>query len=189
MNDTLMEESVRLKLNDAGAKISKLKAGIRFSTSDVGLSKVYATVFYDADGIRTTLGAGIEMEHKGDAKTEKFEEKVAYLGTLFKECEEQIERMGNIPIRNLAGCVKEIREVYTFLPKSTAETVEEELQLKYPNGGTAIDVYLALNDIIQRHAKSANLSPTRYLNLSEQVAKLMKLPYEKIENGEWKQNN
>lgn len=189
LNDTLMEESVRLKLNDAGAKISKLKAGIRFSTSDVGLSKVYATIFYDADGIRTTLGAGIEMEHKGDAKTEKFEEKVAYLGTLFKECEEQIERMGNIPIRNLAGCVKEIREVYTFLPKSTAETVEEELQLKYPNGGTAIDVYLALNDIIQRHAKSANLSPTRYLNLSEQVAKLMKLPYEKIENGEWKQNN
>ncbi len=35
LNDTLMEESVRLKLNDAGAKISKLKAGIRFSTSDV----------------------------------------------------------------------------------------------------------------------------------------------------------
>ena len=64
LNDTLMEESVRLKLNDAGAKISKLKAGIRFSTSDVGLSKVYATIFYDADGIRTTLEQGLKWNIK-----------------------------------------------------------------------------------------------------------------------------
>lgn len=189
LNDTLMEESVRLKLNDAGAHISSLKAGIRFSTSDVGLSKVYASIFYDADGVRTTLGSGIEMEHKGDATPEKFENKMENLGLLFKECEERIEELGNIPIRNLAGCVREIREVFTFLPKASAEEVEEELQLKYPNGGTAIDVYLALNDIIQRHTRTTNASPTRYLNLSEQVAKLMDLPYEKIECGEWKQNN
>lgn len=189
LNDTLMEESVRLKLNDAGAHISSLKAGIRFSTSDVGLSKVYASIFYDADGIRTTLGSGIEMEHKGDASPEKFEAKMEDLGLLFRECEERIEELGNIPIRNLAGCVREIREVFTFLPKATAEEVETELQLKYPNGGTAIDVYLALNDIIQRHTKTTNASPTRYLNLSEQVAKLMNLPYGKIECGEWKQNN
>lgn len=50
--------------------------------------------------------------------------------------------------------------------------------------GTAIDVYLALNDIIQRHAKMNNVSPTRYLNLCEQVSKMMNLPYDKIDKGE-----
>lgn len=45
MNDEEMEQSFRLKLNDAGADISELKAGIRFSTSDIGASKVYASVF------------------------------------------------------------------------------------------------------------------------------------------------
>ena len=55
------------------------------------------------------------------------------------------------------------------------------------SGGTAIDVYLALNDIIQRYSEENKISPTRYLNLSEQVAKLMHLPFERIDQGEeWK---
>lgn len=185
LNDKAMEESLRLRLNDAGADIASLKAGIRFSTSDVGLSKVYASIFYDADGVRTTLGEGIAMEHKGDATSEKFGKAMASLGMVLKECEDRIEVLGNTDIRDVAGCVSRIREVYSFFPKQIAETVEAEAVSRYPKGGTAIDVYLALNDIIQRHAKLNNLSPTRYLGLSEQVAKLMKLPFDKIDNGEW----
>ena len=61
MNDEEMEQSFRLKLNDAGADISELKAGIRFSTSDIGASKVYASVFYDADGVRTTCNLPVNQ--------------------------------------------------------------------------------------------------------------------------------
>ena len=79
MNDEEMEQSFRLKLNDAGADISELKAGIRFSTSDIGASKVYASVFYDADGVRTTCNSGIALEHKNGMINRK------------KECDELIE--------------------------------------------------------------------------------------------------
>ena len=65
--------------------------------------------------------------------------------------------------------------------------MEAELRIQYPGGGTAIDVYLALNDIIQRYSEENKISPTRYLSLSEQVAKLMHLPFERIDQGEeWK---
>ena len=60
--------------------------------------------------------------------------------------------------------------------------MEAELRIQYPGGGTAIDVYLALNDIIQRYSEENKISPTRYLNLSEQVAKLMHLPFERIDH-------
>lgn len=185
LNDTEMEESFRLKLNDAGANFSTLKAGIRFATSDVGLSKVYTTMFYDADGIRTTLGDGIEIEHKGEASIENFSEKMGDLGNCLKECEERIEKLGNIDINDVPGCVSRISEIYpgTF-PKSITEEVINELTVSRTVLGTAIDVYLALNDIIQRHVKANDVSPTRYLNLCEQVSKMMNLPFDKIDRGE-----
>lgn len=90
MNDEEMEQSFRLKLNDAGADISELKAGIRFSTSDIGASKVYASVFYDADGVRTTCNSGIALEHKGEASPQLYAESCKQLGMVFKESEELI---------------------------------------------------------------------------------------------------
>ena len=184
LNDILMEESFRQALNNAGADISTLKAGIRFSTSDTGSSSVFANVFYETNGIRTSLGDGIVMKHVGDASIEKFGNAMENLGMILKESEERIEQLGNIDIKDVAGCVEKIREVYTFLPKTVAEKVEEDLRIQFPNGGTAVDVYLALNDIVERHSKINVLSPTRYMNLCEQVAKLMKLPFAKIDAGE-----
>lgn len=187
MNDEEMEETFRLTLNNAGADISELKAGIRFSTSDIGASKVYASIFYDADGVRTTCGSGVFLEHKGEASPERFAESCKSLGMMFKESEELIEQLGNITLSNIADVVQEICENYSFFPKAISEKVEEELRLQYPTGGTAIDAYLALNDIVQRYAEENKLSPTRYLNMSEQVAKLMHLPFEKIDqHEEWK---
>lgn len=176
MNDEEMEQSFRLKLNDAGADISELKAGIRFSTSDIGASKVYASVFYDADGVRTTCNSGIALEHKGEASPQLYAESCKQLGMVFKESEELIEKLGNMNISDVAGVVQEIRENYSIFPKGISEKVEAELRIQYPGGGTAIDVYLALNDIIQRYSEENKISPTRYLNLSEQVAQLSNLP-------------
>ncbi len=184
LNDIEMEETFRLALNDAGADFQELSAGVRLTTSDIGMSALRVVFFYIADGVQVILDGGITMEHKGDAGIDKFSSQLLNIGALFKNCEEHIEELGNTDITDVAGCVAKIREKATFLPKAAAETVEEELKLRFPAGGTAIDVYLALNEIVQRHAKTNRLSPTRIINLSEQVAKLMKLPYAKIDAGE-----
>lgn len=185
LNDQMMEETLRLRLNDSGSDIKSLNAGIQFSTSDVGLSKVYANVFYNIDGIKVPIGDGIAIEHKGDASPEKFRNAMENLGMVLKECEDRIEQLGNIDIKDVAGCVAQIREAYTFFPTKIAEAVENDCKAQFPKGGTGIDVYLALNDIIGRHVASSDLSPTRYLALFEQVAKLIKLPFDKIDSGEF----
>ena len=185
LNDIEMEESLRLKLNDAGADFTELKAGIRFASSDIGMSKVYASVFFDANGIRTTLGKAVAMEHKGEASVEMFQDMLKDLGTCLKECEEEIERLGNMGIQDISGCVEAICEAYPgIFPKAVSETVIDELKISYTVPGTAVDVYLALNDIIQRHCQINEVTPTRYLGLCEQVSHLMKLPFDKIDRGE-----
>lgn len=60
-----------------------------------------------------------------------------------------------------------------------------EAAIKYLNGGSAIDVFICLNEIINRHFTNNHVSPTRYLNMSEQVASMINLPFEKIESGEF----
>ena len=139
------------------------------------------------DSISTTCNSGIALEHKGEASPQLYAESCKQLGMVFKESEELIEKLGYTNISDVAGVVQEIRENYSIFPKGISEKVEAELRIQYPGGGTAIDVYLALNDIIQRYSEENKISPTRYLNLSEQVAKLMHLPFERIDQGEeWK---
>lgn len=189
INDPEMEESFRLALNDAGGHVKTLKAGIRFSTSDVGMGKVYATLFYDANGTRMALSGRIELEHDGDSTTDKFKTQLQDLGIMFKESEEQIELLGNTDIADVAETVRKITDRFSYFPRAVSDEVISDLSRNYPNGGTGIDVYLALNEIIQRHAAKNDLSPTRYLNLCEQVAKLMRLPFAKIDAGEeWEKN-
>ena len=184
LNDVEMEETFRLALNDAGADFQTLQAGVRLTTSDIGMSALRVVFFYIADGVQAVLDGGITMEHKGDASINKFCDQLLNIGNLFRDCEERIEELGNIDISDVAGCISRIREKATFLPKVAADAVENECKMRFPAGGTAIDVYLALNEIIQRHAKQNQLGPSRTINLSEQVAKLMKLPFEKIDAGE-----
>lgn len=184
LNDVEMEETFRLALNDVGADIQTLKAGVRLTTSDIGMSALRVVFFYIADGVQAILDGGITMEHKGDAGLNKFCDQLLTIGNLFRDSEDRIEELGNMDISNVSECISRIREKATFLPKNAADAVEEECKLRFPAGGTGIDVYLALNEIIQRHAKQQNLGPSRIINLSEQVAKLMKLPFDKIDAGE-----
>lgn len=187
LNDKVMEENFRLKMNDAGADIAELHAGVRFATSDVAQSRVWATIFYDADGVRTTMCEGIGIEHKGEATVQDFADALPDLDILFNECEQRIEELGNMDIMDVSFVVGEVAEAYQFIPKGKKEELVAETKIRFPKGGTGIDVFLALNDIIQRHAKAKQLSATRYVALCQQVARLMKLPFDRIDRGEeWK---
>lgn len=179
LNDEIREDSFMLKLNEMGFDIHVLKAGVAFSTSDIGLSQVKATVFYIADGQKFYLNS-ISMEHKGKATVEMFEDKLQGLAASFKDAEDRVEELGNMEIEDVSGCVRKVCNENSFMPKKEAEEVINELVALFPKGGTGMDVYLALNRIIQQHAKKNNLSPLRYVTLTDQVAGLMNLPFDKL---------
>ncbi len=185
LNNRMMEEELRLKLNNIGGNINTLKAGVQFSSSDVGLSSVCANIYFDMDGTTVFL-AGIKMSHKGDASTGKFAEELEDFDNIMKESEEAIEKLGNMDISDVASVVEQITEEYSSIfPNKASEEVIEDLRVKCSSSGTGVDVFIALNDIVGRHFASSKVSPTRYLQMTEQVSKLIKLPFDKIDAGEY----
>ncbi len=186
LDNELVEESIKFMLNDHGANIRDLKAGVRFITSDIGMSAVRANIVLTIDGSDIMLN-GIAMEHKGGATIEKWETLLNdHFAQLLKEQEERIEVLGNTDIANIPFVVKEITDNnVSIFPSKISEEVIQELEIKFPItvGGTAIDCYLALNEIINRHYKNNKLSIGRYLMLADKVASMINLPYDRIEKG------
>ena len=116
LNDTMMEESLRLTLESAGRKVDSLSAGITFSSSDLGLSSVFLTMYLNLNGIRISLGDGIRMEHKGEeASMENFQKKCKELGRVLQENEERIEELGLMKVTDVPGVVKAVAVSYTHL--------------------------------------------------------------------------
>lgn len=179
LNDTLNEETLRLKLNSRGCAISTIKAGVRFFTSDVGLSSVFVKYVLYVDNLPVVLD-GIAMKHKDEASVDLFGEKVSNLGVSIRESEERIEELGNMEISDVAGTIeKVVKKNAGLFPLKIAEEVIAENSIKYGSiGGTGIDVYLALAAIAERSVCTAPLS--RYLTVTENCAKLLYLPFDKI---------
>lgn len=186
LNDKAVEESLRLKLNDTGCNITKLTAGIQFSSSDVGYSSVKVNIFINCDGTPIVLN-GIYMPHKGDASCDKFRSCFDNFGLLFQELEEQIEKLGNMDILDVKQVTLAVTNAHPQLfPKAATETVLSSLS----GGGTGMDVFIALNEIINQHitANKDKISPTRYLQMTEQVYNLINLSFDKIEKENYQLN-
>lgn len=181
LNNTLMEESLKIKLNDVGCDINSLTAGVRFSSSDVGLSSVQANLYVKIDGNKVYFD-GIKMPHKGEASLELFQDKLSGFGDSLKEAEERIEELGNTDIADVSKVVSVIVTGYPqIFSKKIADDVIEEAKLRFPNGGTGIDVYLLLCEIINRFTESKEVNTARYLAMTEQVTKLLRLPFDRID--------
>lgn len=180
LNDPVMESGFMFTLLNAGMKdVKSVKAGVRFTTSDVGFSKVSAAPFYDVNGVRIRLGKPVEIRHdKGNTK-EEFLKKLQSIGMLFKESEEQVELLGNTDIHYPAGCLQHILmdRKLNSLPKGLVDEMIESLTVNPSQGDTAIGIFLLINDIFEKAVATKQPNPTTYINMSEDIAKLLFLDY------------
>lgn len=182
LNNTLMEESLRFQLNENGADVHELSTSIQFITSDTGDSAVWVNLVYKIDSTRVVI-KGINIEHKGEASEEKFIESLKSFAKVLEESEAKIEELGNTDIKNVPETYKKIiMRFSSVFPEKVSKEVYDELRINFPNGGTAMDVFLALNDTITRHLKSSNASVERALLMTDQIAKMINLPFDKIDN-------
>ena len=182
INDKFLEEDVQLMFEKLGKDVKKVNAFIRFSTSDVGLSKVYARPFFTIDGVRTELGKAVEIKHDSGNTVEDFSNDLEKLNRYFKEAEDQVEELGNTEIKHVAGCLQHLCVEKKFIPKILSDRKIQDLLFEFKNkSGSAIDVYLAVCEIINEHEKAGNLTPTQYIKMCEEVSKLLYLDFKKFD--------
>ena len=176
LNDDIMEDSFISMLSEYGVSAKTVKAGVRFSTSDVGNSCVTAAPFYDLDGARIRLGKPICLSHDKGHSIEQFIKMLNGLAMVFKENEDHVEKLGNTQIKHSGGCFLHIIDKNRSL-RSGSEDLADELDAEFPAGCTAIDVFLALNKIVEVRNSRKELNPTQLINLTETIAKLLLINY------------
>lgn len=99
--------------------------------------------------------------------------------SLFKEAENQIEKLGNTDIDSISSTVRNIvDDNKSLFPKSFAEDVVAALSSQ---SGTAIDVYLALNEIVENYIASRGNDPTLALTLKDRLSKYLYINIKKYD--------
>lgn len=149
-----------------------VKTGIGFATSDVGLSRAYVYPFFMTEnGYKTRFGDSAGVEHEGKNSVDTFVQLLPRVDSLFKEAENQIEKLGNTDIDSISSTVRNIvDDNKSLFPKSFAEDVVATLSSQ---SGTAIDVYLALNEIVENYIASRGNDPTLALTLKDRLSKYL----------------
>lgn len=190
LNDVMMESSLQSMLSLHGFTYESVRAGVRYSTSEVGTNSMTAKCFFEVKGkeekqySRIELPGEVYVTHTGKAGDglKRWEDELKKLGTIFKESEDRFEQLGNIEIQDVCVCLQAIRNTYTFLPMKETQDVVESLRTEHPDGkGTAMDVFIAINEIASKLYYAPDLTPSRYINMAEQVQKLIYLDYADID--------
>lgn len=179
LNDKDADSSFSLLLKDFGLD-ENVKTGIGFATSDVGLSRAYVYPFFMTEnGYKTRFGDSAGVEHEGKNSVDTFVQLLPRVDSLFKEAENQIEKLGNTDIDSISSTVRNIvDDNKSLFPKSFAEDVVASLSSQ---SGTAIDVYLALNEIVENYIASRGNDPTLALTLKDRLSKYLYINIKKYD--------
>lgn len=178
LHATDMEESFRLRLEDMEVEeIPTIQAGVQLSTSDVGNSAVSIAPFYLMDGCKIYLGKPAKIRHDKGRTLTDVENVLRKIGSLFREAEEEMETLGNTEIQCPADCFLNLVNENS-LPKTTAK----EMVNYIPQEATALDIYIALNKLVEKHYTTSQMSLKAFIEMSEIVAGLMYVDYTKFDH-------
>ena len=199
---SVLNAGVRFVTSDAGSSMMRVSAfisvdgvkatigkpiGIRHDISKMDKDKKKS----DYEYVATIGGDGTELpetEAAQEAGMARFADEVKRIGSVFKECEDQVEELGNTIINNPAGCFQHIVLADKSLPMGIAKEVADELDQSYRGCASAIDIFFALNDMVERANAKKPMSPTQYISLTEAVAETLFIDYTAYDQPltEWK---
>lgn len=177
INDEEMVDSVKGFLKNCHVNCNNVKCGICMATSDIGLSRAYAYLYIEYDGIRIQLSDVADVIHDFGNTVETFGNSMVNVGTAFHENEDRIEELGNTPISDISNCVKNILEAHPLFPAKTADVVLQGITARTGNVGTAADCFLSFFEMADLTRKNGEDNLRSYLELMQRVAKLLWINY------------
>ena len=177
INDEEMIDSVKGFLRNCHINCNTVTCGVCMATSDIGLSRAYAYLYIEYDGIRIQLSDVADVIHDFGNTVETFSSSMVNIGTAFHENEDRIEELGNTPISDISNCIKNILEAHPLFPAKTADTVLQGIAARTGNVGTAADCFLSFFEMADLTRKNGESNLRLYLEMMQRVSKLLWLDY------------
>lgn len=150
-------ESYKLMLKNLDLNIDDISIIFRFSSSNVGDSKMSGRLLMRIHTNYIPIGTPQSVWHlstkavetseklndRNGASIDNFRTKLQKVGTVLQENEDLIEILGNTTISHPAGCLQRLLELCPSIPEKRREEAVEDMESNYPVTCMAIDVYLA----------------------------------------------
>lgn len=171
-------ETYKHELDRLGLDSDGLKASIRLSTSDVGISGANLHPELITKGKRNiSLGYGLKLEHKNKATIEDFDKKLSQLYAQYTKAINSLTNLLYIPIDNpyntLLAIAKKIR-----IPKKLAYKAADVFQDQFGNDrSTAHDIYYGLAEVVF-FLQTEGASGTKIVKMEETVARALTIKWE-----------
>ena len=176
--------NLKQRLLDNGVATPKLALIVRYVTSDVTDSAMRAEPFVLwGEGDKALLipfGDGVATRHETGNTVEGFAATLSQLAKSQQEAEDAIEELGNTEIRNVDGCLQRVAKEVRQLGLSDAVVKQQidKLTASGETSGTAIDVFLSLQECIAAQCRKGNvLDVERYVQMTESSVRLLSVRY------------
>ncbi len=156
---------------------AKLMPGIRFSTSDVGVSAASVSALLLGGQYPIRIGSVVAVEHRRQSKVDDFGNALDMLFAQFTHTIAKLEKLLDVtlcyPVNAMTAVCKKLS-----LPKKAALEAIDMFDMAIGNGmATAHDVYFALQEI-PFILKSANTPESKLLSVEEAIARALTLRWE-----------
>ena len=137
-------------LRGYGVEANDVKARLRFSTSDVGLSEARLAPVVEVDGVTLGMGNTYEIKHSGQASVEKFGELADKVLINYRDNIADIERLASIHVRNARKCLESLYENIGIKGYAKElDVVANRIEAEHVSGEcTAFDLLYYLNEMV-----------------------------------------
>ena len=180
ITDSKSEKLLVGLLDDIGFAYETVSLGVQFTDGTRGNSASRVQPILEIDGRPIPFGNELRMEHRSDrgdksSSIEYWRTLCGQMYSLIEDSTEQIKKFAGIKIKNPGGTLRMAAFKEKFPLEATLK-VASNLEYSFPGGCTALDIYVALYDIIDVYAESISdgMTPIARLGWEEKASRFLK---------------
>ncbi|MCL2301374.1 MAG: hypothetical protein FWC27_14620 [Firmicutes bacterium] len=170
-DDLLAAYRKTLEAQGKSALAAKLTPGIRFTTSDVGISSAKISALLLGLDMPIQIGGVIAVEHRWEKTPADFAEAIQKAFAKFGDAVAKLEKLAHIPLANPVNAMTAVCKKLS-LPKKPAMEAISMFEMTCGSSPTAHDVFMALQEILFL-LKTEHTPAAKLLSVEESIARAL----------------
>jgi hypothetical protein len=162
--------------------VAKLVPGVRFSTSDTGVASAKVSALLLGLRYPIQIGGMVSTEHRGQSKTEDFQNSLDMLFAQFEDSVARLEKLTSVYLDYPVNAMTAVSRKLSMPKKAALEAVGMFEMAQGKEKATAHDVFMAMQEIMFM-LKSENTPESKMLLLEEAMARALTLNWSQYDTA------
>lgn len=169
-----------LEANGKKAMAYKVMPGIRFSTSDTGISSAKVSAMLMGLQYPIHIGGCLSVDHRNRAKVSDFEEQLEQLFAQFGDSVKKLSKLLEIDLEYPVNAMTRVCKRLALPKKAAVEAIAMFEMANGDNPATAHDVFMAMQEI-PYILKTQGVPESKMLTVEENMARALTIKWEEYD--------